>query len=1026
MSIFKSLLMKKFSRLHIGIIAMIILVIPIIGFSQTTRRSRMITKAENRLKKIENPIPDWSHVGRIRFDSLSILPEKHIVQVFFTTPLSYIPVREQEVAHIENSVSEVLGRKFKNYPIEIYTDHHLLKELVPNSFRTTLPIDQTRISGDKSNRIPVAQQSGKEKPLSGLYNNNIALWDSHGWYYESKLDRWEWQRARLFGTVEDMSTMSFVLPYLVPMLENSGATVFLPRERDWQQNEVIVDNDRSTSGSELNIPVGLPVDQLIKGFLLKDTLFSGDNPFQLGTSLWFQNLKDDNRLIKYIPSFCEKGRYLVSVSYQCDDASSSEVKYTVTHAGGKTDFLVNQKIGGGTWIYLGTFDFLSGKNPEMGMVTISCKSEKQGFISADAVKFGGGMGNVARRPAEEAVQNKKSLAQKTTENESIKNNPQLFNYKLSGKPGYLEAARYYLQSAGFPDTLTYSQNKNKNDYNDDYQSRGEWVNYLMGKPNGPLKNRDIAGLKIPVDLAFAFHTDAGVTPNDSIIGTLGIYSTMADKGMFPNGKSRMASRDLTDLIQTQVVDDIRQIYNPQWTRRGLWDKQYSEAWKPNVPTMLLELFSHQNIADMKFGLDPRFRFDVSRAIYKGMLKFQSVQEKRPYVVQPLPIDHFSIQNLDGNSIKLSWSAINDALEPSAEPEKFKVYQRMDDNGFDNGIIVEDTSLVLKLDQYDRIYSFKVTAINKGGESFPGETLSVGLKNNSKGNILVVNGFDRICGPAIFDNGVTAGVAWWKDQGVPDRQDISFIGFQYDFDRKSAWLDDDSPGWGASYGHMEGKVIPGNSFDYPFIHGKAIMAAGYSFVSTSDEVFSQPKFDISSYFATDLILGEERSTPSLKDSRLIDFRIYTPSLMSTISELTENGSKLFISGAYIGSEFGENNDSITAKFAKDVLHFTWRTGHASKGGSFYATDYARKWLNGKWSFNTAYNPEIYTVEAPDGIEPAGKNAITAFRYGENNVSAGVVFDGKYKIVAIGLPFESITDPTDRKIFMQQIIHFFESK
>lgn len=1026
MSIFKSLLMKKFSRLHIGMITMILSVIPLFSFSQTIKRSRVIIKAENRLQKMGNPLPEWSHVGRIRFDSLSFLHEKQLVQVFFTSSLSYIPVRENEVKLIETAVKKAIGRKFSNYTIEIFTDHHLLKELVPNSFRTTIPVDQNRISGDKSNRIPVVQQSGKDKPISGLYNNNIALWASHGWYYESKLDRWEWQRARLFGTVEDMSTMSFVLPYLVPMLENSGANVFLPRERDWQSLEVIVDNDKSTPGSELNLADGITVEQIDKGFIKKDTLFSGDNPFLLGTSLRFMSLKDNNKRIKYIPLFSEKGRYSVSVTYQSDDASSSEVKYSVYHAGGKTDFLVNQKIGAGTWIYLGTFDFLAGKNPEMGMVTISSKSEQTGFISADAVKFGGGMGNVARRPAEEAVQNKKSLAEKTTDNESVKIDPQLFDYKLSGKPGYLEGARYYLQSAGFPDTLTYNLNKNKNDYNDDYQSRGKWVNYLMGNSNISDNEGDRIGIKIPVDLAFAFHTDAGVTPNDSIIGTLGIYSTTANQCLFPNGKSRMASRDLTDLIQTQVVDDIRQIYYPQWTRRGLWDKQYSEAWRPNVPTMLLELFSHQNIADMKFGLDPRFRFDVGRAIYKGMLKFQSVQENRPFIVQPMPVDHFSIKNLGDNSVRLSWSVVNDPLEPTAKPDKFKVYQRIDDNGFDNGVIVEDTTLVLKLDQYDKIYSFKVTALNKGGESFPGETLSVGLKSNSKGNMLVVNGFDRICGPAIFDNGITSGVAWWKDQGVADRQDISFIGFQYDFDRKSAWLDDDSPGWGASYGDMEGKVIPGNSFDYPVVHGKAIMAAGYSFVSTSDEVFSETKFDISPYFATDLILGEERSTPTLKDTMLVDYKIYTPGIMSKISELSENGHPLFISGAYIGSEFGESNDSVTAKFAKDVLHFTWRTGHASKGGSFYSTDYARKWLNGKWNFNTSYNPEIYTVEAPDGIEPAGKNAITAFRYGENNVSAGIVFNGKYKIVAMGLPFETIANATDREILMQQIVHFFESK
>lgn len=1004
---------------RISIIILIVLVTPLIGFSGIDKRSKQVIKAEQRLKAVASFAPEWNHVGKIRFDSLSVNRKENLVEVFISNSLAYIPVREKNEAEIENKVREALGKKYKNYRLEVYTDRHLLKELIPNADRSNLPVDQNRIfSGNKAERIPIVQQVGKDKPISGLYNNNIALWDSHGWYYESKLDRWEWQRARLYGTVEDMFTMSYVLPYLVPMLENSGASVFLPRERDWQINEVIVDNDFSSPGSDF-IKGDISCDQVAGGFKMKDSLLTGENPFRMGTSLRTSNTKDKDKTFSYIPDFKNKGRYSVSVSYHSEEGSSSAVKYTVYHSGGKTDFLVNQKIGGGTWIYLGTFEFAEGKHPQTGMVTISCESEQKGIISADAVKFGGGIGNVARRPADELVQNKLSASDgQNIQNEVQKSDPNLFHYKLSGKPKYLEAARYYLQGAGFPDSTIYNLNKNKNDYNDDYQSRGEWVNYLMGTAKG----ENARGLKIPIDLSFAFHTDAGVTPNDSIIGTLGIYSTMANKGFFPNGKSRMASRDMSDLIQTQIVEDVRQLFNSKWTRRGLWDKQYSEAWRPNVPSMLLELMSHQNLGDMKFGLDPRFRFTVCRAIYKGMLKFQSYQENRPYVVQPLPVDHLAITRIDANTIKLSWSAVKDPLEKSADPEKYKVYQRIDDNGFDNGQEVKDTSLVIKLDQNDRIYSYKITAINGGGESFPSETLSVGLKSSGKGIMLVVNGFDRICAPATFDNGSLAGIEWWKDRGVADHQDLSFGGLQYDFNRKSNWLDDDSPGWGASYGDMEGKVVPGNNFDYTPIHGKAIMDAGYSFVSVSDEVFCQDKFDLSPYFATNIIMGEERATPNLKDPQVSDFKIYTPAFMTKVSELTKKGGNLFISGSYIGSEFGESKDSITGRFAKEVLHFTWRTGHASKGGAFYATDYARKWLNGNWNFNADINPEIYQVEAPDGIEPVGKNALTAFRYSENNVSAGVVFNGGYKIVAMGVPFETIG--RERTSLMQQIIRFFE--
>ncbi|HBX21035.1 MAG TPA: hypothetical protein DEF88_11365, partial [Porphyromonadaceae bacterium] len=73
---------------------------------------------------------------------------------------------------------------------------------------------------------------------------------SHGWYYEQKLSRWEWQRARIFQTVEDLYTQSYVVPFLVPMLENAGANVLLPRERDYNTHEIIIDNNGSSRGAE--------------------------------------------------------------------------------------------------------------------------------------------------------------------------------------------------------------------------------------------------------------------------------------------------------------------------------------------------------------------------------------------------------------------------------------------------------------------------------------------------------------------------------------------------------------------------------------------------------------------------------------------------------------------------------------------------------------------------------------------------------------------------------------------------------
>ncbi|MCK7533308.1 MAG: hypothetical protein MZV63_20895 [Marinilabiliales bacterium] len=39
--------------------------------------------------------------------------------------------------------------------------------------------------------------------------------------------------------------------------------------------------------------------------------------------------------------------------------------------------------------------------------------------------------------------------------------------------------------------------------------------------------------------------------------------------------------------------------------------------------------------------------------------------------------------------------------------------------------------------------------------------------NRTAQCLIVNGFDRISGPAWFDRDGMAGVAWWNDRGVAD-------------------------------------------------------------------------------------------------------------------------------------------------------------------------------------------------------------------------------------------------------------------
>ena len=642
-------------------------------------------------------------------------------------------------------------------------------------------------------------------------------------------------------------------------------------------------------------------------------------------------------------------------------------------------------MGYGTWIYLDKFYFNSGKDKKAARVELIAPEGEGKTFSADGVRFGGGLGNIVR------------------------------NGRPGGLARFYEGARYNLQYSGAPDTLVWNLHNGKDDYKDDYMSRGEWVDWLMGAPFGPTKNRMAPGLEIPIDLAFAFHTDAGILPDNQIVGTLGIYSTDRDNSVFPDGQSKYASRDLTDLIQTQIVSDVNAVYKSNWTRRGMWNSQYSEAYRPQVPTMLLELLSHQNLEDAKYVLDPQFRFDVSRAIYKGMLRFITSQNGQEYVVQPLPVDHLNARFTNGNTVKLSWRPVLDELEPTAVPEKYMVYKQIGDNGFDNGTLVDEPEIMLTDLEPGKVYGFRVTAVNAGGESFPSETVAVGIAENSKGQVLIVNGFDRIDGPAIFETDSLAGVLRFLDHGVAYGYEMSTTGDQYDFERKSVWLDDDSPGFGASYADLETTIFRGNTFDFSLVHGKSLLANGYSFVTSSDEAVEDDLTDLKNYKLVDLLYGEEKQTLLPGKDSMVYFEIYSEKMINALSEYVENGGNIFISGAYVGTEIPK--DKTQKERIGKLFGFKWRTDHAVKKGQFYSVNSNSNFTG---TFNTDYVLDQYPVEAPDGIEAFDENGITIFRYAENGISAGVYYENNYKSLVLGFPFESVKEQNQRDALMREIL------
>lgn len=969
-------------------------------------------------------------IGKIMVDSVVVSERKKQVRFYANANCSYVPFRQNNVDDAYRLVKACLPDAYSRYKVELITDGRLIEELIPLYYQNEKAQRKIRTFTNKKETPLISRLSTPNRPEAGLQNKHIALWQSHGYYYESKLARWEWQRARIFQTVEDLYTQAYVLPFLVPMLENAGANVLIPRERDMQKHEVIVDNDGQLKEISVYTEHNGEKSWITGngyGFAhLRESYKDFENPFKEGSFRQINTIrKGKESVAEWIPDIPEKGTYAVYVSYKTVTNSTDDALYTVFHKGGTTQFRVNQRMGGGTWIYLGHFSFDKGQN-QSGKVVLSNSSAKAGrVLTADAVKFGGGQGNIARRvaPGGVALDNVKSSDNETVQ--AVKQLPVIdYPYETSGYPRFTEAARYWMQWAGVPDSI-YSESQGLNDYTDDYKSRGKWVNFLSG---GSAVNPDRQGLNIPVDMAFAFHTDAGTTWNDSIIGTLGIFCTASGNGTFANKSSRYVSRDLTDLIQSSIVDDIRALYEPEWSRRGMWNRSYFEAREPNVPTMLLELLSHQNFADMRYGLDPRFRFTVSRSIYKGILKFIASQYKQDYVVQPLPVDHLNLRFVADDEIELNWQPVEDKLEPTAKAEKYIVYTRIGEGDFDNGTLVE-YPMFRKKQAPGILYSYKVTAVNRGGESFPSEILSAGTVLNAKGKVLVVNGFDRVSAPADFVTDSLSGFLDQVDHGVPYLKDISYIGSMTEFRKVIPWMDDDAAGFGASRANYEKMVIAGNTFDYPALHGASLMKAGYSFVSCSDESVDNGKVKLTDYPVVDWILGKECKTKMGRGSVLPrEFAIFTPDARKAITEYCQNGGSLFVSGAYVGTDLWDNGsiDNEEISFATDVLKYKWRTNLAAITGTFKSVASPFTMLSGVYNWYNELNEESYVVESPDGIEPASDDAFTVFRYSENNLSAGVAYKGKYKTFVLGVPFESVKSQESRDQLMCSVLNFFNEE
>lgn len=936
-------------------------------------------------------VAGYAPASAMRADSMRTDETARTFDVFANEAFCAQPLTPAVVRGILRDLSRRLPPPYNTFRLTVYgRGGQNIEEMIPNLYREGTA-DADRLWGDVrfSGNAWVRNLSRPYTIERGLDGRHLAVAPSHGRYY--KQGAWRWQRPYLFCTNEDLFTQSFVYPFLIPMLEHAGAVVYCPRERDVQTAEAIVDNDAPESMgeyTETDAPdmawhtVGDSSGFAPPRGLLTDSMM----PFRAGTSRMVTATTRRTQLAQAVwsPRLPRAGRYAVYVSYASRPNSVSDARYTVYHKGGRTQFRINQQIGGGTWVYLGTFDFEAGTSAD-ARVVLSNRSDYRGVVTADGVRFGGGVGQTERGLA-----------------------------GTSGLPRFLEGARYHAQWCGVPDSLRLTGDGN-NDYNDDIRVRPNSVNYIGGgSPYLP----GLPGLRVPLELYLAVHSDAGVRRDNAVYGSLAICTTHDAQGnaRYPAGISRQASADLADVLLTTVCRDLTASVGRPWTRRELWDRNYGEARIAGVPSAILEMLSHQNFNDLKYGHDPNFKFDMARAIYKALLRFVCFEHSaNDFVVQPLPVRRFAaLLTPDGTAVRLSWQPTNDPLEPTALPTAYVVYTKTDDEAFDNGRKVNGTSLTLPVSA-GKLYSFKVTAINDGGESFPSEELAVYSAPEERRRLLIVNGFNRLSGPARVEAPDSLGFDLRADIGVPYRRSDAFAGAQINFDASAAG-GEGPQALGFCGSELVGTPVIGNTFDYPELHGRAIRAAaGYSFCSAGRDALTAGDVELRPYAAIDYICGLERDAPH----NLRPYKAMPDSVRQVLAAYLENGGRLFVSGAYIGADL--QTTDAERDFAADVLKFRWGGTDIYDAATAQTEAYVSG-LNLRIPLCREYGRDSYAAITTDVLLPASAEAFPAFAYPSGR-SAGIAYRGsRCRIVATGFPFECISDAEVRRQSMRAILQF----
>lgn len=777
-------------------------------------------------------------------------------------------------------------------------------------------------TGGLTDRAPVTRvRSGPLGPHHAgvLAGKTVYISQGHGFVWTDF--GWRTQRGTHNDIVEDLVSAEAVDQFLIPYLHAMGAYVVPLREPDMNPDTLIVDDDDASLEDLLLAtgatdegwgPVPLP-------------LTDNTRPFTAGSAQQFIAESVDTGRLVYPTPAPRSAAYNVYISYAQAPDRAPDAHWIVRHAGGESHFRVDQRRHGTTWVLLGKFWFEAGAGPDRAAVVLAGDSDYPGTIlSADAVRLGGGTDMIDRGGG------------------------------LSGRPMYEHAARYYTQWAGAPESVFDYLGA---DNNDDVVSRSRFTAW---------EHEDGED-----SVYVAWHSNA---PNPKRGTSSYTYGPSAPPGPLGEFSGTPGSRELQDAVHAEIVDDLRAVWDPEWTDEGRFTAYFGEVnptHNPEIPAVLLEVAYHDTPLDADALRDPRFRRLVARAIAQGIARYFCAKDGSPYILPPEPPTAIAIRNDGARGLTVTWRPPTPDDAAGDPPTHYRIYQSRDGHAFDDGTDVFGDSFTFEGLSVDDVRYVKIAAVNMGGHSLPSEVLGARVAPSGRASLAIVAGYDRL------------------DSGLLLVEDLSAFALG---DVQRMWL-----------ARM-------NDGTYAVRHGAAIADVGLSFDSATDDALAADLLDLRDYKAVDWFAGQE----SIGDEP------FTAASRDLLADYLDHGGRLLVSGSELGWALDHLGSPEEREFYRSRLRATYVDDDAQ---THDVTALSNPFTNlPTLSF---HDPESHDVASPDVVE-SRTTSLAALAYSGGKPGTAAVAWGAQsdqRGVYLAFPFETILGADTRVDVMARVLEFF---